>query len=80
MALLLRQYQSPRAGRIDVYLAFPDTVSAAEAGKFAEDARFHTFSMAGNTFESLDTVASFNNGVYSGTTYREDVPHLNRLR
>ena len=73
-------YQSPQSGRIDVYLVFPDTVSAAEAKRYAEDARFHTFSMAGPTFESLDTVVSFNNGVYSGTTYREDVPHLNRLR
>ena len=48
-----RQYQSPQAGRIDVYLAFPDTVSAARASTFAEDARIHTFNMAGDTFESL---------------------------
>jgi hypothetical protein len=75
-----RIYESPKPGRIDVLLAFPGTVSAAEANQFAEDARFHTFNMAGDTFESLDTVASFNNGVYSGTTYREDVPHLNRFR
>ena len=75
-----RQYQSPQTGRIDVCMAFPDTVSAAEASRYAADARIHTFNMAGPTFESLDTVASFNNGVYSGTTYREDVPHLNRLR
>jgi len=74
-----RQYQSPQAGRIDVYLAFPDTVSAAQASTFAKDARSHTFNMAGHTFKSLDTVASFNNGVYSGTTYREDVPLGNRL-
>ena len=58
-----RQYQSPQAGRINVYLAFPDTVSAAEANTFAEDARIHTFNMAGPTIESLDTVASFNNGM-----------------
>ena len=75
-----RQYESPQPGRIDVFMAFPDTVSAAEASRFAEDARIHTFNMAGPTIESLDTVASFNNGVYSGTTYREDVLLLNRLR
>ena len=75
-----RQYQSPQAGRIDVYLAFPDTVSAAQARTFAKDARSHTFNMAGHTFQSLDTVVSFNNGVNSGTTYREDVPLLDRLR
>ena len=57
-------------------MAFPDTVSAAEASRFAEDARIHTFNMAGHTIQSLDTVASFNNGVYSGTTSREDVPLL----
>ena len=74
-----RQHQSPQAGRIDVYLAFPDTVSAAQASTFAKDARSHTFNIAGQTFKSLDTVASFNNGVYSGTTYREDVPLGNRL-
>jgi hypothetical protein len=75
-----RQYQCPQAGRIDVYLASPDTVSAAQASAFAKDARSHTFNMAGHTFESLDTVASFNNGVYSGTTYREDVSHPTRRR
>jgi len=73
-------YQSPQAGRIDVYMVFPDTVSAAEASRLAEDARIHTFNMAGHTLQSLDTVASFNNGVNSGTTYREDVPGLTRLR
>ena len=51
-----------------------------EASRFAEDARLHTFNMAGPTIQSLDTVVSFNNGVHSGTTYREDVPALNRLR
>ena len=75
-----RQYQSPEPGRIDVFMAFPETVSAAEASRFAKDARIHTFNVAGPTIESLDTVASFNNGVYSGTTYREDVSLLNRLR
>ena len=61
-------------------MAFPETVSAAEASRFAKDARIHTFNMAGPTIESLDTVVSFKNGVYSGTTYREDVPAVNRLR
>jgi hypothetical protein len=75
-----RQYQSPQAGHIDVYLAFPDTVSAALAKRYAADARIHTFNMAGKTIQSLDTVVSFNNGVNSGTTYREDVPHLDRIR
>ena len=75
-----RQYQSPQAGHIDVYLAFPDTVSAAQAKRYAADARIHTFNMAGNKIQSLDTVVSFNNGVSSGTTYREDVPSLDRIR
>ena len=81
MALLLRKYfQSPQPGRIEVSMLFPTNVSAAEASKFAEDARLHTFNMAGPTIESLDTVVSLNNGVYSGTTYREDVPPLtNRI-
>jgi len=73
-------FESPQPGRIDVFMSFPDTVSAAEASRFAADARIHTFNMAGPTFASLDTVASFNNGVYSGTTYREDVPLLDRIR
>ena len=55
-------------------MAFPETVSAAEARRFAQDARTHTFNMAGGTIQSLDTVVSFTNGVYSGTTDREDVP------
>ena len=61
-------------------MAFPETVSAAEASRFAEVARLHTFNMAGYTIQSLDTVVSFNNEVYSGTTYREDVPPLNNKR
>jgi hypothetical protein len=75
-----RVYQSPHTGRIHVFMSFPESVSAAAASRFAEDARIHTFNMAGPTIESLDTVVSFNNGVYSGTTYREDVPLLNGLR
>ena len=80
--LTVNQYfQSSQPGRIEVSLSFPGTVSAAEASKFAEDARLHTFNMAGPTIESLDTVVSFNNGVYSGTTYREEVRALNnRIR
>ena len=74
------RYESPAAGRIEVHLAFPDTVSAARASTFAQDARLHTFNMAGPTIQSLDTVASYNNGVHTGTTYREDVPGLTRLR
>ena len=62
-------------------MAFPETVSAAEASRFAEVARLHTFNMAGYTIQSLDTVVSFNNEVYSGTTYREEVRALNnRIR
>ena len=76
-----RQYESPQPGRIDVFMAFPETVSAAEASRFAEVARLHTFNMAGYTIQSLDTVVSFNNEVYSGTTYREEVRALNnRIR
>ena len=66
--------------------AEPDALTGAVAppiyqtSTFAQDARSHTFNMAGHTIKSLDTVASFNNGVYSGTTYREDVPHLTRRR
>ena len=67
------RYESPKPGRIDIFMAFPETVSAAEARRFAQDARTHTFNMAGGTIQSLDTVVSFNNGVYSGTTHREDV-------
>jgi hypothetical protein len=74
------RYESPKPGRIDVFMAFPATLSAAEASRFAEDARLHTFNMAGPTIESLDTVVSYNNEVYSGTTYREDVPPLNNKR
>ncbi len=53
------RYESPEPGRIDVFMAFPETVSAAEARRFARDARTHTFSMAGDRIESLDTVVSF---------------------
>jgi hypothetical protein len=49
-------------------------------GRFLVRYPLHTFNMAGPTFKSLDTVASFNNGVYSGITYREDVFLGNRAR
>jgi len=68
------RYESPEPGRIDVFMAFPETVSVAEARTFARDARTQTFNMAGHTIQSLDTVVSFSNGLYSGTTDREHVP------
>jgi hypothetical protein len=74
------RYESPEPGRIDVFMAFPGTVSAAEARGFARDARTQTFNMAGQTIQSLDTVVSFNNGVYSGTTHREGVSFGTRRR
>jgi len=75
-----KYFQSPQPGRIEVSMLFPGTVSAVEASRFAEDARLHTFNLAGPTIQSLDTVVSLNNHVYSGTTYREDVPPLNNKR
>ena len=74
------RYESPAPGRIDVFMGFPETVSATEARRLARDARTQTFNMAGHTIQSLDTVVSFNNGAYSGTTHREDVPVGNRPR
>jgi hypothetical protein len=74
------RYESPEPGRIDVFMAFPETVSAAEARTLARDARTQTFNMAGLTIRSLDTVVSFNNGAYSGTTNRADVPLGNSPR
>jgi hypothetical protein len=72
-----KYFEFSQPGRIEVGMLFPTTVSAAEARKFAEVARLHTFNMAGPSIESLDTVVSTNNGVYSGTTYREEVRALN---
>lgn len=72
------KYTSPIEGRINVYLSFPGDVDKGDREKAAEQARLHTFNLAGFSIENLEQVVSFNEGVDSGTTNRKDVPLLNR--
>lgn len=70
-------YKSATDSRIEVRLSFPGDVSDSDKKEHAEQARLHTFNLAGGSVEKLDAVTSFDDGVDSGTTYRRDVPILN---
>lgn len=70
------KYESPRPEWIRVQLSFPGDLTDAEVAGVSEQARLHTFNLAGFEVADLETVVSYADGVDSGSTERGDVPIL----
>lgn len=63
---------------ITIHLSFPGDVFEEERSELAAQARLHFFNFVGPDFPDLDTIVSYSNGRDSGTTFRRNVPLLNR--
>ena len=64
--------------RLDILLTAPADITVQQAEDMSQRARLAWFNFIGGEYPELDTIVTFVNGTDTGTTYRDDVPLLNR--
>lgn len=72
----LQRVGSQEPGEYDMYFSYPTQYTWEQREQFNKTARAAVYAHVGTTIPELQVVITFNNGVDTGATRREEVPYL----